>query len=426
MPRNRFQLLLRTLRERPDLAHRVSRIHASTGHVSQRSDQRRSDFIADLANIVRACPNLKAFDGMYTGYRSGEASDLLLKALAASKDLREYVWLLEGRGSHPQELPSFLNQHTSWAKLETLVIRESGIFLGQGSMYSILRRLPALQQLALVELSSFSFHDGTLQALTGLRSLRLEALEGLTDLGLEQALPKLAGSLQSLGLIDLDIKSLRTLSNILVNIGKLEKLTFVQDSPPGLPLGAEVSMATEIPLLSSSSVSYLYWEIPIPGSANQAIETSIRLGGFPSLQTLQTPCDSDGIFQALCRPLARKQLTEPQVKAYEREETKGYSRDLAHARTAAQLRIRGSRHTPAVSVVVQEEDDVQFTHFIGGYVGDVRSAITYELEPVFEGTSQALGRVEHVVNSQTSDCVVNKKVKKKHRVERRRELRGLF
>lgn len=391
------------------------------------SGQERRNLTTGLADIILACPNIEACVGLYRQYCNGELPDELSAALATRGSLREHLWLLEERESTVQSQLQFFKCHEKWSNLETLVVREGGPFLSSGNMYGVLRQLPTLRDLALIGLSSSSFHDGTLQALTGLRSLRLEALQGLTDLGLQQSLPKIAASLQRLSLVDLDIKSLRTLSHVLANFSRLCKFVFVQDGPPGLPLGADVTLAKELPLLSSPSLTYLHWETLIPGSANQALETSIRKKGFPCLRVLRVPCDADGSLQSLCRPLARRQLTEQQVKAYELREAQGYTRDISHARTAAQLRIRGSRHTPAMSVVVQDDDShVQHTHVIGRYLGDIQSHITYNLEPDFEGTSQALGRLEDMIEGKTFACPSSKRGRKSHAVKRQRELKSLF
>lgn len=419
-------MLLRTLRERPDLAHHVRQIHAPAVNPDKQSAQAIYNLTTDLAELIRTCPNTQSLNGMHPIHHSGELPNDILAALATSKELKEHMWLLEGSGRLPQPVPFILDYHKNWTKLETLVVKENSVVLSQGSMYSILRQLPALQHLALVGLSSLSFHDGTLQALSGLRSLRLEALEGLTDLGLEQVLPKTAGTLRSLVLIDLDVKSLRTVSNILSNFSKLKRFTFAQDTPPGLPLGGDMVLAVDRPLLQSPSLTYIHWELLIPGSANHALSKSIQAHGFPALTTIKVPSDTDGTFQSICRPLARKHFTQAEIKAYEREEAKDYSQDLAYAKTAAQLRIRGSRTTPAVNVVVQDEGDVQFTHVIGGYLGDVRSRISYELEPGFAGMSRALARVEDVVDCETFECNGGRRGRKRHVFKRRRELQGLF
>ena len=107
------------------------------------------------------------------------------------------------------------------------------------------------------------------------------------------------------------------------------------------------------------------------------------------------------------------------------QDPQGYTRDLALARTAAQLRTRGSKRAPAVSVIIQEESHVQYTQIMGRYLGDIQSKITYTLEPDFEDTKQALGRVGDVVGWETWECP-NSKKKRRHVTTRRRELKSLF
>lgn len=425
--RSRFRLLVRTLQGRPDLASQVLRLYCPLDTDENLSGQERRNLNTELADIILACPNIEACVGLYRQYCNGYLPEEVIAALATRGSLKEHLWLLEEGESTVQSQLQFFKCHEKWSNLETLVVRESGPFLSSGNIYGVLSLLPTLRHLALIGLSSSSFHNGTLQTLTGLRSLRLEALHGLTDLGLQQSLPKIAASLERLSLVDLDIKSLRTLSHVLANFARLCKFVFVQDGPPGLPLGADVTLAKELPLLGSPSLAYLHWETLVSGSANQALENSIRKQGFPRLRILRVPCDSDGSLQALCRPLARRQVTEQQVKAYKLREAQGYTRDVSHARTAAQVRIRGSRHTPAFSVVVQDDDShVQHTHVIGKYLGDIQSQIAYNLEPDFEGTSQALGRVEDVIEGKTFACSSSKKGRKSHAVKRQRELKSLF
>ena len=423
--RHRLNLLLRTLQGRPDLASRVRRISVAAGICDEQSDQARQALTIGLGNIVRQCRGVRVLCGWYPQISNGRVLDNFNETLVAGGELREYVWLLDGIGQAQQRLPLFSGNPNHWERLETLVIRETVPVLTQGSMYSILHQLPALQHLGLVGLSPQVFHDGTLQALTGLKSLRLEALDGLSDRGLGQTLPRLASSLRNLSLVDLDIKSLRTLSLILTSYHKLRRFTLVQDSPPGLPLGADVTLAVDLPILGSPSLIYIHWEILVPGSANQALETSIKSGGFPSLQILRAPCDSDGALQSLCRPVTRRSLSVKEAEEYRHQDTSGYTRDLALARTAAQLRTRYSQHTPAVSVVIEDGGSVQHTQIVGQYLGNISSNIAYDLESDFEGTRHALGRVEDLLKCETLTCY-NARKRKSHVVVRKRKLEGLF
>ncbi|KAL1301705.1 hypothetical protein AAFC00_005914 [Neodothiora populina] len=443
--RNKLRLLLRTLQSRPDLARSVRRIQAPHLQYLKQADRWQQDLVMDLAEIILVCPNLEYFDGMYPDFHSGQRPGDVIAALATREHLRQHMWFLDGGAVGQNALLTFFKCHEKWTNLETLVIQEKSPTLGPGSIYGILQRLPSLHHLALIGLSTSSFHDGTLQALTSLRSLRLEMLEGLTDSGLQQALPRLATSLQSLSLVDLDIKSLRTISCILSHFSRLTHLSLAQDNPPGLPLGADVNFATDTPLLASSTLTYLHWDILIPGSANQALESSIRAGGFPWLRTLRAPCDADGALQTLCRPLAKSRPRDADIRAYEHIESRGhYTRDLTHAKTAAQLRMRGSKAkaTPGVKIVIQNDDDhdhddnndndsgethkVHFTtHVVGQYLGDVRSPLEYSLSPDFRGIRQTLGRLGHVVEGEVYECTSGRKGRR-HVGARQRDVMGLF
>ncbi|GAB7356432.1 hypothetical protein MBLNU459_g7205t2 [Dothideomycetes sp. NU459] len=351
-------------------------------------------------------------------YCPTEKFSVVTSALATRKALKEHVWMINGRPEPTEHhIPSpsrprstsflhvvdpsidFIQVHGMWKKLETLIICATDAhLLGPATMYGVLAKLPALKHLMLSGLPAHVCHDGTLQSLKGLSSLRLENLSGVTDQGLERlAYSRVALSLRSLSLIALDIKSLRTVSRIFASFPHLSRFTLLQDTSPGLPLGAEVSFALNTPVLVSSSIEHLHWDILVPGSANEALAHSVRTNGLPALRSLRAPCDCDGSLQALCRPVPRRSLTRSTVQAYKHEEdVKAYTRNLAHARAAAQLRIRNSRQLPGgVSLVVQDEGDAPAqTIPVGGYLGSMESGVEYCLEPDFEGAEEAVGRIE--------------------------------
>ncbi|GAB7356433.1 hypothetical protein MBLNU459_g7205t1 [Dothideomycetes sp. NU459] len=415
--RNRLRSLLRTLLKRPDLASQIRRLRASDEHRGMYATD--GDLSDTLAAIILACPNLESLHGLYpTQYCPTEKFSVVTSALATRKALKEHVWMINGRPEPTEHhIPSpsrprstsflhvvdpsidFIQVHGMWKKLETLIICATDAhLLGPATMYGVLAKLPALKHLMLSGLPAHVCHDGTLQSLKGLSSLRLENLSGVTDQGLERlAYSRVALSLRSLSLIALDIKSLRTVSRIFASFPHLSRFTLLQDTSPGLPLGAEVSFALNTPVLVSSSIEHLHWDILVPGSANEALAHSVRTNGLPALRSLRAPCDCDGSLQALCRPVPRRSLTRSTVQAYKHEEdVKAYTRNLAHARAAAQLRIRNSRQLPGgVSLVVQDEGDAPAqTIPVGGYLGSMESGVEYCLEPDFEGAEEAVGRIE--------------------------------
>ncbi|KAJ9621338.1 hypothetical protein H2203_007390 [Taxawa tesnikishii (nom. ined.)] len=366
---SRLKLLLRTLQESPNLAFFVR--HVEMGY-DLRSEcmaggGKQTHTSTMIASIIKACPNLESVGGFYPIFGL-ETHEPIIEALATRTSLREHVWLLSpDRHSHSADsygdgisvrktsdpTSSLLRMHMFWAQLENLVIHGlDASTLGTGSVYGILRKLPSLQHLVLSNLPSHTCHDGTLQALPALASLRLDSLPGITDRGLVSLVSThqpLTRSLRSFSLVDQNVKELRTLSSLLSSLPELLSFTFLQQTCPGLPLGVShllfsnpTSVKGRTLLLASSSLRDLHWDILIPGSATQALAQSIRNGGFPALEHIRAPAD-DGTLQAVCRPVTRLPLEEQEVREWERVETVGYSRKLDHARTGAQIRVRESR-----------------------------------------------------------------------------------
>lgn len=436
---SRLRLLLHTLQAKPGLGVLVKNINLTKEH---QTSLEREDVAKCVALIIRCCPELQKLNGFTHRHPSRAPTDLILTALSTKNGLREAVLHLTGNGAGGEPKSNFYQIHQRWSKLETLVILDTPgyPFLEPGSLYSLLRHLPALQHLALAKLGPKSFHDGNLSALGRLKSLRLESLSGVKDYGLEQLFsPTTIVSLESLALIEMDIKSLRTISALLSNFRNLKRFTLLQAMPPGLPLGAEVTSARGLPLMHSASLTYLHWETLDIGSATRALAQSICTGGFPRLRKVRVPCDSDGSIQAVCRPLAYRSLTASEIRACERverqekEEAEYAGGSLARARVAAQLRLRTSRRVPAVNIVVQDEQGVRNVHVIGQYLGDIRSRVRYCLEPDFARTDHAVGRLDDLMEYQDGggDCEQHGKKRSSSsssRVRKRlqREVQSLF
>lgn len=379
------------------------------------------DFLETLAAIVLACPNLEGLHGLQPAqFCPTEKLGIITAALTTRRNLKEHIWTIDKRNyltNHHNATPSrprsasflpvvdpsieFIQAHSMWKSLETLIICATDAhLLGPGTIYGVLAKLPSLKHLMLSGLPPHICHNGTLQSLGSLHSLRLENLPGITDVGLTQlSHSRVALSLLSLSLISLDLKSLRTISTILATSPHLTRFVLQQDSAPGLPLGADVSIALNTPLLASPTLQFLHWDILVPGSANEALAHSLRTNGFPALETLRAPCDADGSLHALCRPIPRRALTKDTVRMYAAEEEGGtYSRTLAHARAAAQLRIRSSRALGGgLSVVVRDEGgEAQRTIAMGEFVGVLGGRVEYCLEPDVLGAEEAVGTVGDV------------------------------
>lgn len=165
--------------------------------------------------------------------------------------------------------------------------------------------------------------------------------------------------------------------------------------------------------------------------ATRVLASSIQDGRLPSLRRLRAPHDSKGALQALCKPLGTALMqsdasrlatalssdSAPEqniIATSEKESTCSLEeflhtapddradsvmlspssvafanrlQDVPHptptrSRLAAHARILSARENPAVAVrVTDPEDNVRVETNIGGFLGDVRSKITYDLKP---------------------------------------------
>lgn len=373
----------------------------------------------DTAAIIRACPNLEGYGKFHVAYEACCSFNRLLQgpilqALASRPRFKEHLWTLKhGRGSSARaneqdglEMTTrFLSYHDKWRNLETLVLlgHSSDSSLSSGTIYQLIQKLPALKHLHLAGLSPKVCHDGTLQALPSLQSLRLEGLSAVTDQGLEHLFnSRVAFSLHHLTLQGLGIRTLRAISRLLQDLPYLQSFKLIHEDTLGLPLGTDRSFTTTLPILASPTVTFVHWEVRQPGNANQALAHSIRNGGFPALRKLRAPFDVEGFLQALCRPIAKEPLPKHTKRAHEQQSwyEKQDPRSLAVARSMAQERIRDTKHTPAVEVVIEDTDDSDQTefHVIGSYIGDVSSKVEYLLESDFPGADRAVGGFYELVH----------------------------
>jgi hypothetical protein len=296
-----------------------------------------------VASVVMVCPNLERLLGLSIPYH--HEFDRLTYALSTRKKLKEHTWVL-GEAAEvsemsprddscpgslgPSQMFEFLDYHTSWTNLETLMLYGLN---GNGALEpSISLRmfdlLPSLKNLCITSFNKDSFDDNTLLCLPPLESLRLENLPGVTDTGLAQytSRPE-SSSLKTLVLVEQNIESLLVISKILASLRHLERFKVVQmEKCPTLP---DEDMVFQ-PIFASSTLKYLHWDVacPDPHTALTRLDTlpfqkstkpsntpnfhlaqSIISGGFPQLEALRAPSDVEppGALQAACRPITKGQ-----------------------------------------------------------------------------------------------------------------------
>lgn len=286
----RLKLLRRTLRERRVLAQyvreiKVPRLQADGDVVDART-------LNLVASLVMACPNLERLLGFYPVY--GHDFDRLTHALSTRPKLKEHVWIIGENSAiterSQKQLPPglmdmeqadrFLRFHNSWHSLSTLFLcsHKQGV-LERDIFVQTLHRLPALQHLCISSFDMDDFDDVSLQSLPPLQSLRLQDLEGVTFWGLSEFSRARSGqSIRQLSLINLDIRYLSAISNLLLHLTNLQRFTLVQESSPEVAAGELVFQ----PVIASQQLQYMHWNILFPGSANENLANSIRAGGFPT------------------------------------------------------------------------------------------------------------------------------------------------
>ena len=348
---SRLKLLRRTLRERKLLANLVLELRVpqmdllfTTGkHVAQWEEYR--DLVA---SVVMVCPNLERLLGLSIPYH--HEFNRLTHALSTRKKLKEHTWILgeapetselSPRSTScpgslgPLEMFEFLDYHVPWTNLETMTLYaldeksalEPSIFLRMLSL------LPSLRHLCIAAFHPDAFADSALLCLPPLESLRLERLPGVTDTGLTQYTSRPESqSLKSFTLIEQNIESLLVISKMMATLRQLERFQIVQTNKcPGMEADGMVFQ----PLLASSTLKYLHWDVacPSPGTAlskldyapfekppkhvdtpNSHLAQSILSAGFPRLEALRAPSDIEppGVLQAVCQPIPKGQaLLQP-------------------------------------------------------------------------------------------------------------------
>lgn len=406
----RLKLLRRTLRGRSFLAQHVREIKVP--QLRGDGDPIARDMINLVASLVMACPNLERIVGFYPVY--GHAFDRLTHALSTRRKLKEKLWLIGENAaitqrSHRQLAPglmdieqksSFVLFHNAWSSLTTLILHsptqgilEKDVFVNVKNTGDprkvrgpgVLHRLPALKHLCISNFDCDDFDDTVLQHLPALHSLRLQDLEGVTFWGLSEfSRTRNAFSISSLSLVNLDIKYISAISNLLLHLKNLKRFTLVQDTSPEVAEGEIVFQ----PIVASHLLEFIHWDIVVPGSANVNLASSIRAKGFPRLRTIRAPSDHDGLLQALCKPRAQIELPEDRNG---RNNANGLAAtSLRAARQAAQQRIEEAWATVQFKVVVEESGVVTEIFDLKGFVGEIGSRIEYTLDPDIPGSDSAL------------------------------------
>jgi hypothetical protein len=452
----RLVLLRRTLRASPQVAAivRSLKVPAPPQGVSL------EEYHNLVASVIMACPNLERLVGMYPNYN--HSFSRLFHALSSRQRLKDMVWMVEaspfqrqhrirsssGSASaiplplpqpgkfltpgdlQPHQSAAFLDHHVNWAYLTTLSVHcRPGATLSPDSlMTTTISYLPALQNLYLSHLPVTAFNDNNLVRLPALRKLSLSHMPGISSVGLSAlATTVTSQSLKVLTLCHVNIDSLPALARILSNCARLETLSLVQSFAPILP---EDTFIWLMPYLASSSLRKLHWDITShPSCANAAdsiLGRSIGAGGFPSLRTLRTPNDPEGLFQALCKPLERADASSDRYvglgpgSGMYRPSTPGSPTklpanspsspmfppdasgtrecsDLHQSRLAAQARLEAARRFPRYFVNVIDEDGRLCEKFgIAGFIGTVESRINYYLRPDPGATDEKGGLVSVV------------------------------
>lgn len=486
---SRLKLLRRTLRERPKLARRVRELHLSDIQALYENASIESEEIVNLvASLVMACPLLERVVGFHIPF--DHSFDRLSHALSMRPNLKERIWVLndgdaESSDGEDEELGAyyhaacdpterFLELNARHPSLTTLVLHQeygqSHFSLNYRAIVGTFRQLPALRHLSISGFTATSFNNLTLKALPpNLQSLRLESLPSINDKGLQRfATSRLATSIEKLTLVNLELTSLVTISNILsTHSERLTHFSLSQHRAPGLP-----SLIT-VPDFHSGLLKYLHWEIrsqacplpsipdspdsasfpfknsePISCLATSLLAASVKDGAFPSLRRIRIPHDPQGLIQSLCRPLATALLPSDTDLSHPTSRTSGsngfpitldndselstkrYSlsafvtstspradsamdsptstRSVAQetltpmrSRLAAQARIIAAKKNAYITMRVYDPDGIlRVEQDIGGFMGQIGSKITYDLEADRSRLGQGLVGIDDSERSQ--------------------------
>ncbi|TEA16487.1 hypothetical protein C8034_v001282 [Colletotrichum sidae] len=462
----RMMLLRRTLRANPYIAGIVHTIKVPTPP----SGVALEDYHNQVAALVMACPNFERLIGLHPKY--DHSFSKLFHALSTRRRLKHMDWIVEPSpfqrqhrfrrtnssnnvpaltqpqpGSpvtpgdlQPYQSSSFLEMHTDWSYLSTLTVHclPGATLTPDNLVSSALSHLTSLQHLYLSRMPVTAFNDSTLLSLPPLRTLSLSHVPGVTSAGIS-ALATLPTSqaIQKLTLRHVNLDSLPALARIFSNFTHLESFALVQSFAPTLPADTFIWL---MPYLASSSLKKLHWDITSnmtnANAADSILARSIAAAGFPSLRSLRTPNDPEGIFQALCRPRERADRASDRFRAPVKSGSLPASAfpgvqipssppikpaqsptamsamsagsippsepfrecsDLHQARLAAQARLEAARPFPRFFVNVIDEDGTLLEKYgLAGFLGTAESLIDYNLRPDPGATDERGGLLEMV------------------------------
>ena len=439
----RLILLRRTLRFNPQIASLVRSLKVPSAP-PEAPLNRYQEFVA---TVIMACPNLERLAGFHQQY--DHSFNRFFHALSTREHLRDMTWvigeshqqnrrpeaksnsrsagkLISGNNTDavpddldPDQSAMFLDMHANWSQLTTLTIHclPRGTLTPVSLLGTMMAPLPALEDLHLSHLPPTSFNDSNLLSLPPLRTLSLSDMCGISEAGLAAfARRPSSQSIKSLTLRHIDVRSLPVIGRLFSHLTSLESFALVQAETPVLPDGEMIWL---FPYLASRSLRRLHWDITTPAtraSASDAIlARSIGADGFPSLRSLRTPNDPDGLFQSLCKPTDRIEVATDRYKGLisraanpNGNAAKPSSEpptpitpqgslssaggggggagqgprgtNLALARLAAQARLEAAWSNPRFRVDVVDEDGTSVQSFgLGGFIGDVGSRIRYRV-----------------------------------------------
>lgn len=407
--------LRRTLESRPEYAEWVMQLKVPE-YSRDSSPAKIASLQMEIADVVSLCPNLEKLLGAQ--FPLEQMSDELLNGLRNCKELREHLWLLSSDGTPMARSlsDSFASLHGSWTQLQTLVITGNGSScVAEVPITRALTLLPSLQRLMLARLPKSAFTDLALRILPPVRSLRLEELPGVTDEGIMQ-FTREAETLEKLALINMELKNLSTIAQVMRDLKNLWSFTLEQD--------ATSFKSNKCPSFESSSLISIHWDIQkaapthpsdsdvakqasnLVASANASLANAIKEGRFRSLRKLRAPSD-DGDLQQACRPridISRPTdfiLEFPADPSLVEATTATFLPRCAlrEARKRAQLRIDNARMKrrvkntpkppqPVYTIQVSDQNgEVKATQVIpdpNTELGDVSSNVFYDLDPDLE------------------------------------------
>ncbi|OLN88814.1 hypothetical protein CCHL11_01927 [Colletotrichum chlorophyti] len=430
----RMMLLRRTLRANAYLAGIVHTLKVPNPPAGVSLE----DYQNQVAALIMACPNFERLMGLHTQYN--HTFSKLFHALSTRRRLKHMDWIVAPspyQRQHrfnsssssvssptqqsreypvtpgdlqPHQSATFLDFHLDWAHLSTLTIHclPGATLTPDNLVSSALMHLTALQHLHLSRMPVTAFNDSTLLSLPPLRTLSLTHVPGVTSSGIS-ALATLPTSqaIQKMTLRHINLDSLPALARIFSNFTHLEVFSLVQGFAPTLP---EDTFIWLMPYLASASLRKLHWDITSntthANAADSLLARSIAAAGFPSLRSLRTPNDPQGIFQALCRPQERVDTANDRFRGPLRSplspanpgsptksgspttptsptlETYRESSDLHQARVAAQARLEAARAFPRFFANIIDEDGLVLEKYgFAGFIGTAESRIVYNLRP---------------------------------------------